>query len=218
VRLLRVIEQREVRPVGSNETREVDVRLIAATNRDLTAARQAGAFREDLFYRLNVVPLEVPPLRDRASDIPLLAHHFMSVHAGRLKKTVDRIDPVALQILCSHNWPGNVRELQNAIERSVVLAHAEGLTVDVLPPGLCRAPAIDPAKQRPYTLPLAEALTAFERTYIEQALRDAKGNIAEAARSSSVDRSNFRRLLKRHSVDPASFVESASPGRSAGSK
>ena len=106
VRLLRVLEEREVRPVGSNETRKVDVRLIAATNRNLVAATRAGAFREDLFYRLNVVSIETPALRDRASDIPLLAHHFLALYAKKLGKSVKRIEPDALEILCAYKWPG----------------------------------------------------------------------------------------------------------------
>ena len=156
VRLLRVLEEREVRPVGSNEARKVDVRLIAATNRNLVTATRAGTFREDLFYRLNVVSIDTPPLRDRATDIPLLVHHFVERYAHQLGKEVKRIEPEALQILCTYGWPGNVRELQNAIERSVVLAREEVITVDVLPPALARVArrAIAPLR-RPYTLPMS---------------------------------------------------------------
>ena len=207
VSLLRVLEQREVRPVGSNETRKVDVRVIAATNRNLAAATQSGAFREDLFYRLNVVSIDVPSLRERASDIPLLVQHFIAVHAATLKKTIERIDPEALQALCAHSWPGNVRELQNAVERAVVLARPEGITIDVLPPAITRSPASDRTIRRPYTLNLSDALSAFERTYIEHTLREAKGNVTEAARAADVDRSNFRRLLKRHSLVIADFID-----------
>jgi two-component system response regulator HydG len=220
VRLLRVLEEREVRPVGSNETRKVDVRVIAATNRSLSVATKDGTFREDLFYRLNVVSLDVPSLRERAVDVPLLVHHFIALHAKRLSKNVTRIDPEALQLLCAYPWPGNVRELQNAIERSVVLARSEEVTLDVLPPALTRSTASERTLRRPYTLPLGDALTAFERTYIEHTLAEAKGNIAEAARAANVDRSNFRRLLKRHAIEVADFVEkpggAASP-RSGGS-
>jgi DNA-binding NtrC family response regulator len=133
----------------------------------------------------------------------------MDIHARRLNKAVDRIDPHAMQFLCAHSWPGNVRELQNAVERSVVLARSEGITVDVLPPELCGSPAIDGARQGPYALPLADAVAAFERTYIEYTLREAGGNAAEAARMANVDRSNFRRLLKRHAILPEDVVESA---------
>ena len=214
VRLLRVLEAREVRPVGSNETRRVDVRVIAATNRDLLAATREQTFREDLYYRLNVVSIDVPTLRDRASDIPLLVHHFVERFAKQFKKSVRRIEPDALQLLCSHSWPGNVRELQNAIERSVVLAKAEGITVDVLPLGLAQMPASDRTMRKPYRLPLAEALVAFERTYIEHTLREARGNVAEAARAASVDRSNYRRLLKRHGIEPSEFCEGGPTPRS----
>jgi transcriptional regulator with PAS, ATPase and Fis domain len=205
VRLLRVLEQREVRPVGSNEARKIDVRVVASTNRDLEAAITAGTFRSDLFYRLNVVSIDVPSLRDRAEDIPLLVHHFMALHAKRLGKVVSGIEPDAMQLLCAHTWPGNVRELQNAVERAVVLARPEGITLDVLPPTLTRSPANERTIRRPYTLPLADAIHAFERSYIEHTLREAKANIAEAARAANVDRSNFRRLLKRHEIDVSDF-------------
>jgi two-component system response regulator HydG len=212
VRLLRVLEEREIRPVGSNETRKVDVRLIAATNRNLPAATRAGTFREDLFYRLNVVSIEAPALRERAADIPLLVHHFVERYSQQLEKKVKRIEPDALQILCSHSWPGNVRELQNAIERSVLLAKDEVITVDVLPPLLARSAVGEGTLRRPYTLPLASAIGAFERSYIEHTLRETKGNIAEAARLAGVDRSNFRRLLKRHTIDVAEFGEGRPQG------
>ncbi|MGO8997870.1 MAG: sigma-54-dependent transcriptional regulator [Polyangiaceae bacterium] len=206
VRLLRVLEEREVRPVGSNETRKVDVRLIAATNRNLVAATRAGAFREDLFYRLNVVSIETPALRDRASDIPLLAHHFLALYAKKLGKSVKRIEPDALEILCAYKWPGNVRELQNAIERAVLLAKDDVLTVQALPPSLGQVSAGDRMLRRPYTLPLAGAISAFERSYIEHTLQEARGNIAEAARAAGVDRSNFRRLIKRHGIEATAFT------------
>jgi two-component system response regulator HydG len=214
VRLLRVLEAREVRPVGSNETRRVDVRVIAATNRDLLAATRDMTFREDLYYRLNVVSIDVPSLRERASDIPLLVHHFVDRYAKQFKKSVRRIEPDALQLLCAHAWPGNVRELQNAIERSVVLAKAEGITVDVLPLALTQMPASDRTMRKPYRLPLADAIVAFERTYIEHTLREARGNVAEAARAASVDRSNYRRLLKRHGIEPSEFSDGGTTPRS----
>jgi two-component system, NtrC family, response regulator HydG len=203
VRLLRVLEEREVRPVGSNETRKVDVRLIAATNRNLLAATRAGTFREDLFYRLNVVSVETPPLRERVSDIPLLVHHFLALYALKLEKNVRRIEPDALEMLAAYKWPGNVRELQNAIERAVLLAKDEVITVDGLPPSIGQMTTGDRVLRRPYTLPLSQATSAFERSYIEHTLREAHGNIAEAARSAGVDRSNFRRLIKRHAIDLA---------------
>jgi two-component system, NtrC family, response regulator HydG len=215
VRLLRVIEEREVRPVGSNETRKVDVRLIAATNRNLAAATRAGTFREDLFYRLNVVSIDAPPLRDRASDIPLLAHHFLALYAKKLDKNVKRIQPDALQVLCAYNWPGNVRELQNAIERAVLLAKDDVITVEALPPSVGQMSSGDRTLRRPYTLPLAAAIHAFERSYIEHTLLGAHGNVAEAARTAGVDRSNFRRLVRRHGIDAAELGDKRESGRHA---
>lgn len=207
VRLLRVIEEREIRPVGSNETRKVDVRLVAATNRNLAVATRAGTFREDLFYRLNVVSIEAPALRDRASDIPLLSHHFLALYAKKLQKNVKRFQPEALQLLSTYTWPGNVRELQNAIERAVLLARDEAVTVDALPPSVGQMTAGDRTLRRPYTLPLSAAVNAFERSYIEHALVAARGNIAEAARNAGVDRSNFRRLIRRCGIDTTELVD-----------
>ncbi len=209
VRLLRVIEEREIRPVGSNETRKVDVRLVAATNRNLGVATRAGTFREDLFYRLNVVSIEAPPLRDRASDIPLLAHHFLARYAKKLEKNVKRIQPDALQLMTTYAWPGNVRELQNAMERAVLLARDETVTVDGLPPSIGQMTSGERTLRRPYTLPLSAATNAFERSYIEHTLVDARGNIAEAARNAGVDRSNFRRLIRRHGMDASELGDKA---------
>jgi DNA-binding NtrC family response regulator len=205
VRFLRVLEEREVRPVGSNETRKVDVRVVAATNRDLAIATRTGAFREDLFYRLNVVSVEAPALRERQTDIPLLVHHFARLFAERHRKPVRQVDEDAMRALVAHAWPGNVRELRNAIERSVILARNETISADVLPPDLARPAPGDGALRRPYALPFADAVEAFERSYIESALRQAKGNIAEAARTAGLDRSNFRRLLKRHGIEVSAF-------------
>jgi DNA-binding NtrC family response regulator len=205
VRLLRVLEQREIRPVGSNEARTIDVRVIAATNRDLVAATRAQTFREDLFYRLNVVSIEMPPLRERPSDIPLLAHHFAERYAEKLKRPVRRIDPEAMDLLTAYDWPGNVRELQNAIERAVLLSKEDAIAIDALPRTIMRATMTDRTIRKPYSLPLASALAAFERSYLEHVLREAKGNIAEAARAAGVDRSNFRRVMKRHEIEAADF-------------
>ena len=214
VRLLRVLEERQVRPVGSNETRTVDVRLIAATNRNLDAATRNGAFREDLFYRLNVVSIDAPPLRDRATDIPVLAHHFMQRYAEKLGKPVKRIEPEVMQLLCAHGWPGNVRELQNAIERCVVLAKDDVITLAGLPASIGHSGAREGTMRRPYLLPLSAASEAFERSYIEHTLLEAKGNIAEAARAAGVDRSNYRRLLKRHAIEAVEFGAGAEPDKS----
>ncbi len=201
VRLLRVLQEREIRPLGSNENRSVDVRVLAATHRDLEAAVQEGVFRTDLYYRLAVVTIDVPPLRERTDDIPLLAKHFADKHASRLERPSKDITPAALTRFCAHLWPGNVRELENAIERAVVLGKGETIDVVDLPPAM-RTPnrSVTIAPGAPL-LPLTEAKEAFLREYLGHALEQANGNLAAAARLAEVDRSNFRRLVKKHDVD-----------------
>ncbi len=208
VKLLRVLQEGEVRPIGSNEVRKVDVRVIAATHRDLPQAVRDGTFREDLFYRLNVVSLVIPPLRERPDDVIELAHHFARKHGERLGKTEVRFEQACLETLASHDWRGNARELENLVVRALVLAKSELLTVDVLPPAL-RAPGDPP---RPglgggelASAPLAEARETFERSYLESVLRLAGGSVAEAARRAGVDASNLRRSLKRLEIDPKQF-------------
>ncbi|MFI5301326.1 MAG: sigma-54-dependent transcriptional regulator [Polyangiales bacterium] len=200
VRLLRVLESREVKPVGTNETRKVDVRVIAATNRNLLTATRAGSFREDLYYRLNVVSLDVPPLRDRADDIPVLVHHFVARFAERFSKNVRRLEPDAIEALCAFGWPGNIRELQNVIERGVLFAKGETISRDELPPAISGARREVKVPETACSMPMSAAIEGFEREYVSSALKRSKGNITEAARVAGVDRSNFRRILKRHGL------------------
>ena len=201
VRLLRVLQEGEIRPLGSNESRRVDVRIIAATHRDLAAAVQQGAFRQDLYYRLHVVSLRLPPLRERQQDIPALVHHFIKKAATRYERAVGKISPEALERVLAYPWPGNVRELENAIERAVVLAHGDTITPDLLPGEMRTSLPMTPsASAGAPSRPLGEARAQFERQYLEQVIRRAEGNTAEAARIAGVDRSNFRRLLKRYGL------------------
>ena len=138
VRLLRAIQEREVQRVGSNQTISVDVRLIAATHRDLAAEVNAGRFRQDLYYRLNVVAIEVPSLRQRREDIPLLAGHFLQRFAERNRKAVKGFTPQAMDLLIHYDWPGNIRELENAVERAVVLLTGEYISERELPLAICQ--------------------------------------------------------------------------------
>jgi DNA-binding NtrC family response regulator len=181
----------------------VDVRIIAATHRDLQAEVQRKVFRQDLFYRLNVVSVKLPALRERVQDLPALAHHFVKKSAVRFEKSVTKIDPETLERLCTYGWPGNVRELENAMERAVVLARSDCVTPDLLPSELRPSTEVRSLGSNSPQLPLSEARAEFERGYLAQALRRADGNTAEAARLSGVDRSNFRRLLKRHGITAA---------------
>jgi len=208
VKLLRVLQEGEVRPVGSNDTTKVDVRVIAATNVDIAKAMADGKFREDLFYRLNVITVQLPALRERPTDVPLLAQHFLRHYGKRLNKVIERISDDALEALVSNSWPGNVRELENVIERATVLARGKEITVGDLPPGFAdrRGGAEDDLSSllhMTYAQAKRLTLTAFDRRYLHGLMRKASGNITAAANLAGLDRSNFRRLLKQYSLAPA---------------
>lgn len=200
VKLLRILQERQFERLGSNVTRNVDVRIIAATNVDLREALEQGRFREDLYYRLNVVPINVPPLRDRKEDIPFLAMHFLQKHARDLGSVVTAISPAALDRLVQHSWPGNVRELENTIERSLVLASNE-----VLQPADIRieAPRHNhnlPSQHAPL-LPEGETLEHWEQMMIREALRRANGNKSQAARMLGLTRNAFRYRLSQMGLE-----------------
>jgi transcriptional regulator with GAF, ATPase, and Fis domain len=172
ISLLRVLQEREFQRVGSSQSLEVDVRIVAATNRNLEAAIAAGGFREDLFYRLNVFPIEVPPLRQRREDIPLLVEYFVDRYASKAGKKITGIDKRSLDLLQSYSWPGNIRELQNVIERSVIVCDTENLSVDESWLGRGARSSATPAQ------PLTQRLTAQEKELIEAALAESKGRIS----------------------------------------
>jgi two-component system, NtrC family, response regulator HydG len=196
VRLLRVLQEGKIRPVGSNERREVDVRVVAATNRDLAQAVRQQRFRADLYYRLNVMSIELPPLRERMDDVAPLVHHFVKKRGAKLGKTGMQVDQEALALLTAYLWPGNIRELENAIEHAIILARTDTITAEVLPAPV-RGGARTSTEQAAWQ-PLSEARAAFERQYVLDALERAGGSLTEAARISGLDRSNFRRLVKRN--------------------
>lgn len=212
VKLLRALQEGELKRVGSNETRVVDVRVVAATNVDLAEKIAAGRFREDLYYRLNVIAIELPPLRERRDDIPILAQHFLRKFARKSGKELRRLSPEALAALNAFSWPGNVRQLENAIERAVVLARGDELTVEDLPDTMgersnAARPAdtgdsIDLVARALADVPYAEAkrrvVRDFDRAYAQHLLERSKGNVSEAARLAGLDRSNFRRVLRKH--------------------
>jgi two-component system response regulator HydG len=214
-RLLRVLQESEVRPVGGSGVRKVDVRVIAATHVDLNAAVEHGRFRQDLFYRLNVVVLTVPPLRERLEDLPILAAHFLRKHSGQAAPS---LSPEALDAMIAYAWPGNVRELENAILHAIALHHDEAIMPESLPYAITarnngrltttiqvadadggddQLPPLTEAKRR--------ASAVFEKNYLTLAMERAKGSISEAARLAGLDRTNFRRLLQRHGIDATAF-------------
>jgi Nif-specific regulatory protein len=200
-KLLRVLQEREFQRVGGTKDIHVDVRVIAATNRDLRKAIQTGAFREDLYYRLNVVPITLPPLRNRPEDLPALIEHFVARYCQEMKRPPLEIEPAATAALLAYSWPGNVRELQNVIERMVVLLPGPTLRLADLPAEL-RDHATPPGATAEYaeaiaaTLPLAEAVEAFKRLRIRQALAAAEGNQSKAAQVLGLPRPNLSRMMK----------------------
>jgi two-component system, NtrC family, response regulator GlrR len=197
VKLLRALEERKIRPVGSHESFDVDVRVIAATHRKLEERIASGEFREDLYYRLNVVKLYIPTLAERREDIPLLANHFLTRLAERYRRGRLALSPEATQILVSAPWPGNVRQLLNVIEQAVALAATE-----VIPESLVRQ-ALDAGDTM--LTPLDEARRAFERDYLVRILKITGGNVTKAARLAGRNRTEFYRLLERHSLEPGMF-------------
>jgi two-component system response regulator GlrR len=197
VKLLRALEERKIRPVGSHESFDIDVRVVSATHRKLEERIASGEFREDLYYRLNVVKLYIPALAERREDIPLLANHFLTRLGERYRRGRLALSPEAMQILVSAPWPGNVRQLLNVIEQAVALA-----TTEVIPESLVRQ-ALDVADTA--LTPLDEARRAFERDYLVRILKITGGNVTKAARLAGRNRTEFYRLLERHSLEPGMF-------------
>ena len=202
-KLLRALEAGEVERVGGDRPIPVDVRVVAATNKDLPRAAKDGSFREDLLYRLNVFPIHIPPLRERPGDIPELVAHVAGLIATRIGRPPVRFAPDAMELFVRHRWPGNVRELANIVERVIILASRGEITADDvranLPPDSPEsAPLPSPTQAG---LPLADELDRYERTIITRALSAAGGNVAEAARHLTTDRANLYRRMKRLGIE-----------------
>ena len=197
-KLLHFLEASEFERVGGNQTVRVDCRIIAATNRDLAHQVQAGRFREDLYYRLNVIDLRLPPLRERRQDIPVLAEAFLTRFTAELKRERLRLAPSTLEVLQAYRWPGNVRQLKNAMERMVVLAQGEELTCDLLPPEILdeQAAAEQPLEELPYK----EAVVFCKRRLVRHALSRTGGNQTKAAELLGLQRSYLNRLIKELGV------------------
>ncbi len=216
VKLLRALQEGEIKRVGSDETRQVDVRVVAATNVELKRQVEQGKFREDLYYRLNVVAITLPPLRERQADIPLLAYHFLGKYALRSTKDVRRLSPDAVKCLQQQSWPGNVRELENAIEYAVVFAKEDTVHLADLPFDATAVPSGTTTRastgiplpeilvEMPYREAKARALATFDTAYFRAVLERSGGNISQAARQAGLDRSNFRRAAKRAGLDTRS--------------
>ena len=197
VKLLRVLQEKQVHPVGAAESIAMDVRIISASHRDLKAEVAAGNFREDLFYRLNVVTLTLPTLAERREDIPLLANHFLQTLATKYNKSIGSFSPEVMEMLVSAAWPGNVRQLLNVVEQAVALC-----TTSIIPADLIRD-AIHKEEQQ--LASFDEARKRFEREYLVQLLKITHGNVTQAARLAKRNRTEFYKLLQRHQLDPAFF-------------
>jgi DNA-binding NtrC family response regulator len=204
-KLLRVLQSQEFRRIGDDQDRRVDVRIVTATNRDLDQLVARGSFRQDLYYRINVFPMHMPPLRERPEDIALLVHHFIGKYRGRLGKPIDGIAPGALRRFASYDFPGNVRELENKVHQAMVVAAGPTISeADVaLPAG--RIGSVRPDITRPFRELKQEAIEGFEKAYLTELLRVHHGNLARAARAASMDRKNLWALVVRHGVDREQF-------------
>jgi len=204
-KLLRVLQERQFYPVGSERSVEVDVRVVVATQKDLEEAVKQGGFREDLFYRIHVIPIPLPTLRERKEDIPPLVEHFLKKYNQQMKKEIEGLTPAAMQRLMLHDWPGNVRELENTIEYAVAMAQQNWIKEDlILQTRTLQAP--EPLK------PLKESKDAFEKTYLTNLLQISEGNVSRAAKLAGKYRADFYDLLKKHGLKTEKFKKTRPEG------
>jgi len=201
VKLLRVLQEREFERVGGTETLKANVRLVAATNKDLERAIAAGTFREDLYYRLNVFTIFIPPLRERKADMLLLVDHFLEKFALEHKRTIKRISTPAIDMLASYHWPGNVRELENTLERAVLMCDGEVVHGHHLPPSLQTAEASGTITR----VSLSDAVTAYEKDLLQDALKTTRGNRAKAARLLDTTERIINYKVRRYGIDAKRF-------------
>jgi two-component system response regulator GlrR len=205
VKLLRVFQDRELYPVGAVKPAKIDIRLIAATNRDLWKAIQQGKFRDDLYYRIHVIPIFLPPLRERIEDVPLLANHFLQHFNREMNKNVQGFSPEVMQQLMLHSWPGNVRELANVVERALALSTHTVITPDSLFLGGGEMPA-----QRKL-MALDEAREEHDRAYLTQVLSKTGGNVSQAAALAGRYRAELYKMMRKYGINPADFKGNTSP-------
>ncbi len=205
-KLLRTLQERRFRRVGGHEEITVDVRVLAATNRDLAEEMREKRFREDLYYRIHVARITLPPLRERPEDIPLLVQHFVERYSREMGKGVVQVDPEMLEILCRYPWPGNVRELQNVIGRTMALTRHPMLTPEDLPEDVVLKAGEPGAADRSGFFALrSQRVAAFEKEYLSALLRSYEGEVTAAAREAKIPRGTLYRLLKKHEINPEQF-------------
>ena len=197
-KFLRVLQERQFHPVGADRPVEVDVRVIVATNKDLEEGVRQGTFRDDLYYRIHVIPLALPPLRERKDDIPVLVSHFIKKYGEQMGRKVKGLTPAAMQRLMVHDWPGNVRELENTIEYAVAMTREDVIFEDLILPS--KSVSVEQTIR-----PLKEAKDAFEKTYLSRLLELAQGNVSSAANLAGKYRADFYVLLKKHGINTGDF-------------
>jgi DNA-binding NtrC family response regulator len=203
-----VLQERRVRRVGGTQEIEVNVRVVAATSLDLAEEVHANRFRMDLFYRINVAHIQLPALRERVEDIPLLVAHFTARYAREMGREGIDLDSSALEVLCGYSWPGNVRELQNVLKRAIAMSPRETISADALPESVVAAAVPAPSGSLPGFFDLREHyVAAFEKDYLQRLLLSCRGNISQAAVAARLPRGTFYRLLNRHALEPAEFRE-----------
>jgi two-component system response regulator AtoC len=209
VKLNRALQEKEIRRVGDTTPVKVDVRVIAATHRDLREEARAGRFREDLFYRLNVLSIRLPPLRERAEDVELLAAHFLEKHARALRRQIGAFEPEALRRLAGYGWPGNVRELENTVERAVAVSSGDTIHVDDLPPEVAGAAPASPSPAAlagmNYRDAVAEARDRVSRDYLVALMKEFEGNVTRAAERAGMERESLHRLLRKYGLRSDDF-------------
>jgi transcriptional regulator with PAS, ATPase and Fis domain len=211
-KLLRVLQEKEIKPLGDTKVRKVDVRIIASTNRNLEQKMANNEFRQDFFYRLNVLPIVLPPLRERITDIPLLVDHLVEKHCHKMKKEKKIIPEEVMDLLMKQSWPGNVRELENLLVQGILYAKGETITLSDIPlkdPGLKKTGFSTGIAQTMTALPYKEAkekiLYDFNHDYIGAKLSLAHGNVTKAARQCRMDRQALQQIMKRFNIDPDQF-------------
>jgi len=210
-KLLRVLQERRIRRVGGREEIPVDVRIIAATSRNLADEIKGGRFREDLFYRINVTQVKLPPLRERRDDVPLLLDHFVARYAGEMGKGAVKVEPDVVAALERYHWPGNVREMQNLVRRALAMCRGTTLTIEDLPDEVVSAAGERAVGEEDgFFAVRAQRMAAFEREYLAALMRTHLGDVAEAAVAAHMPRGTLYRLLKKHEIDPADFRDAPS--------
>jgi transcriptional regulator with PAS, ATPase and Fis domain len=203
VKLLRLLQEKEYRPLGSGKTKKADIRLLAAMNVDFEEALSSGRLRQDLYYRINVIPVVMPPLRDRREDIPLLAHHFLHKYALEFKKSMRNFSPAAMRLLLRHEWPGNVRELENIVERAVIFAEE-----DLIAEKDIHFPSLETVECESFRATKSKMIASFEKSYIERLLIAHKGNVTKAAHEAKKHRRAFWALVRKYHIDLHHFRSS----------